>query len=209
MTKLNLTFSLFIILLFSSQLHSTTVVIQVGGFVFTPQNVTVTVGDTILWQWASGFHTTTSVTVPAGAQTWDTLMDAGHTTFRYRMAAAGLYNYQCTNHFLMGMTGTITANPIGIIKLSNEVPETFTIGQNYPNPFNPRTAISFQLPVNSFVTLKVYDILGREVSVLVNEQLKPGTYEVEWDATDFSSGDYFYRITAGSFTQTNKMILMK
>jgi hypothetical protein len=85
----------------------------------------------------------------------------------------------------------------------------FDLGQNYPNPFNPGTAISYQLPVNSFVTLIIYDVLGNEVAALVNEQKSAGTYEVEFNASDFGSGVYFYTLRAGDYVATKKMILMK
>jgi hypothetical protein len=91
---------------------------------------------------------------------------------------------------------------------NEEVPTSFNLDQNYPNPFNPQTTISYQLPANSFVSLKVYDLLGREVAALVNEMKRPGTREVAWDANNLPSGVYFYRITAGENTQTKKMILM-
>ena len=88
-------------------------------------------------------------------------------------------------------------------------PVDFTLAQNYPNPFNPATTISYQLPVNSFVSLKVYDVLGNEVASLVNEQKAAGNYDVNFDASSLGSGVYFYTIKAGNFTQTKKMILMK
>ncbi len=90
-----------------------------------------------------------------------------------------------------------------------ELPSRSTISQNYPNPFNPSTIISFQLPVSSFVTLKVYNVLGQEVTTLVNEEMKPGSYEVMFDAFHLPSGVYFYRISAGSYVEIRKLILMK
>jgi hypothetical protein len=81
--------------------------------------------------------------------------------------------------------------------------------QNYPNPFNPSTSIKFTVPASEFVTLKVYDVLGNEVATLVNEQKAPGTYEVRFDAGDLASGVYVYKMQAGNFTQTRKLMLMK
>lgn len=88
-------------------------------------------------------------------------------------------------------------------------PETFVLSQNYPNPFNPKTGVRFQVPGVSDVKLVVYDLLGREVAVLVNERKAPGSYEVQFDASRLSSGVYLYRLTAGSFMQTRRMILLK
>jgi hypothetical protein len=81
--------------------------------------------------------------------------------------------------------------------------------QNYPNPFNPTTVISFQLPVTSEVTLKVYDVLGNEVATLVNEEQQPGVYEVEFDGSSLTSGIYFYQLKAGNNSQIKKMVLLR
>ena len=93
----------------------------------------------------------------------------------------------------------------------NVLPVQYNLSQNYPNPFNPSTVINYQLPVTGYVTLKVYDVLGREVATLVNESQNAGNYKVYFDSNEFhlSSGVYFYRITSGNFIQTKKMILLK
>ena len=85
----------------------------------------------------------------------------------------------------------------------------FQLCQNFPNPFNPTTTISYQLPSNGFTTLKVYDVLGREAATLVNELKNAGTYFVQWNASQFTSGVYFAKMTAGSFSSTKKLLLMK
>ena len=85
----------------------------------------------------------------------------------------------------------------------------FSLKQNYPNPFNPSTVIRYQLPVNSQVLLKVYDVLGNEISTLVNEEKPADSYDVEFKASQLSSGIYLYKLTAGSFVETKKMILIK
>jgi hypothetical protein len=94
-----------------------------------------------------------------------------------------------------------------------ELPASFSLSQNYPNPFNPATKIQYTLPVISKVELRVYDVLGREIATLVNENQRPGKYEVEWKPAsgiqNIASGIYFYRLTAGSYTTTKKMILLK
>jgi len=88
-------------------------------------------------------------------------------------------------------------------------PSHFALEQNYPNPFNPNTTILYELPKVSQVTLSVYDLLGREVAVLVNEMKLPGNYEVRFDASGLVSGVYLYRLNAGSFVQTRKMVVVK
>jgi hypothetical protein len=90
-----------------------------------------------------------------------------------------------------------------------QLPEDFLIMQNYPNPFNPSTKISFALPQQEFVTIKVFDILGRQVDILINELKSAGYYEINYNAEKLPSGTYFYEIRAGDFVETRKMILMK
>jgi len=90
------------------------------------------------------------------------------------------------------------------------LPKTFELSQNYPNPFNPSTVIRYEVSVMSKVTLKVYDILGREIAVLVNEEKTAGTYEAIFNASNLSSGVYFYRLqTDNGFAETKKMVLLK
>ena len=88
-------------------------------------------------------------------------------------------------------------------------PGEFRLHQNYPNPFNPNTSIRFAIGVSSPVTLKVYDVLGRELANLVNEKMNAGSYTVDWDGSGFASGMYIYRLVAGSLVDTKKMMLMK
>jgi hypothetical protein len=94
-------------------------------------------------------------------------------------------------------------------KSESGIKNSYNLNQNYPNPFNPITVISYQLPVNSLITLKVYDVLGREVATLVNERKAAGSYTATFDASKFSSGVYFYKLQSGSFVQTKKMLLVK
>ncbi len=108
-------------------------------------------------------------------------------------------------------TGGIYTNPdaIGITTISTLVPKQFSLSQNYPNPFNPNSKIKFQIAKSGDTKLVVFDMLGREVETLVNENLNPGTYEVDFEGSNFSSGVYFYKLTAGSYAETKKMSLIK
>ena len=92
--------------------------------------------------------------------------------------------------------------------VTTECPHEFALYQNYPNPFNPSTTIKLELPKSSVVRLSVCDMLGREVSVLVNERRDAGVHEVKCDGSNLASGVYLYRLTAGEFTQTRKLILV-
>jgi hypothetical protein len=89
------------------------------------------------------------------------------------------------------------------------IPTEFSLSQNYPNPFNPSTIIQYAISSRQLVTLKVYDILGSEVATLVNQEQNAGSYNVDFNASKLSSGVYFYRLQAGSFVQSKKMILIK
>jgi photosystem II stability/assembly factor-like uncharacterized protein len=104
---------------------------------------------------------------------------------------------------------TTSGNTIGINPVSNEIPKSFSLYQNYPNPFNPTTKISFDLPKSSFVELTIYDVTGRQISILVNEQLSAGKYIMDFNASNLPSGVYFYQIKSGSYTNTKKMVLIK
>ena len=130
---------------------------------------------------------------------------------------SSLYNY-----FGWSYTDVFTKDEVSDVKLSHNEPSDFYLYQNYPNPFNPTTTIKFTIPTppvssslakgrtkEGFVTLKVYDILGREIATLVNEEKPTGEYEVEFDGVNLPSGIYFYQLKAGNFVETKKMILLR
>jgi len=98
---------------------------------------------------------------------------------------------------------------VGINNITSYVPTVHKLYSNYPNPFNPVTKIRFELPKDEFVRITVYDLSGKEVSVLVNQQMKLGTYEADFDGTNLASGTYFYRIEMGGFVETKRMVLLK
>jgi photosystem II stability/assembly factor-like uncharacterized protein len=104
---------------------------------------------------------------------------------------------------------TTTGGFSGIRPISGEVPENFSLAQNYPNPFNPSTTIKFDIPKSTFVKITVYDILGKEVKTLVNQNVGTGSYTLDFDAYNLASGTYFYRMNAGEFNITKKMVLIK
>jgi hypothetical protein len=96
-----------------------------------------------------------------------------------------------------------------IERLTINLPEHFSLSQNYPNPFNPVTTIQFSLPSKSFASLKIFDVLGKEVTILISEELPAGEYSRQWNGAGLPSGVYFYRLQSGSFVQTKKLVLLK
>jgi hypothetical protein len=103
----------------------------------------------------------------------------------------------------------IGTTPATLVKASAQLPGSFTLSQNYPNPFNPSTQIQFSIPQAGFVSLKVYDMLGREVATLVHQELTPSSYSITWDAANVASGVYLYKLDAGNYSIAKKMVLMK
>jgi hypothetical protein len=130
------------------------------------------------------------------------ILPAGTNKVRFRANSAFGNNLFVDNIF---QSSTVTGvTPIGI-----ELPQAYTLSQNYPNPFNPVTKINFALPKQGFVTLKIYDVLGREISTLVNEVKSVGSYSVDFVASEFASGVYFYRLESNGFSDIKRMLLVK
>jgi len=134
-------------------------------------------------------------------------------TYTFKVSAPGYVTKTIPNIYAKYDSTTrlnIQLRPVGTsITNENNLTDDYTLNQNYPNPFNPSTFIDYYIPKESFVTLKIYDNLGREVKTLVNTKLMPGNYQIKWDAGKNNSGIYFYRLTAGEKTITRTMILIK
>jgi len=137
-------------------------------------------------------------------------------TYGYNFGVVGaIYHdfWSTEYHYIVGcyidgvLYGDTTVT--GIQQIGNTIPEKYCLFQNYPNPFNPITKIKYQIAKLSYVKLVVYDALGRQLETLVNEQLKPGTYEVDFDDRGYPSGVYFYKLDAEGFSSVKKMILLK
>jgi plastocyanin len=194
---------------FACSTYSATWNVQVADFMFTPDSLIVNVGDTIRWQWVSGFHTTTSLDIPDAALPWDAPIDNTNQVFSYVAVTPGVYNYKCTPHFPMMVGSFSVVSLVGITKLESEIADGFRLFQNYPNPFNPVTKMKFEIPEESFVQLIIYDALGRQVQTVVDEYLKPAAYEVNWDASSYPSGIYFYNLKTRNYSETKRMVLVK
>ena len=105
----------------------------------------------------------------------------------------------------------IGADEFDLVGVEDEetLPVEYALEQNYPNPFNPSTTFRYSIPTQSKVVIKVYDILGNEITTLMDEEKSVGTYELTWNAEQLPSGVYFYQLKAGSFVETKKMLLLK
>jgi hypothetical protein len=126
-----------------------------------------------------------------------------------RPDGSSVYEIQFPDNFFSYRALKYAWNNVTSISTPPQVPTAYSLDQNYPNPFNPSTNIKFSLPEVQFVSLKVYDILGKEITSLMNKTLLAGTYTVQWNANNTPSGVYFYRLTAGAYTMTKKLILLR
>jgi photosystem II stability/assembly factor-like uncharacterized protein len=172
----------------------------------------------------TGQFTSENVGYAGGSgQTFFKSTNGGQYWFEQNAPPLGALSMHFVNDSVGWRTGTIgrlyhTTNggyTVGIRNIGNEISKNYFLSQNYPNPFNPTTKIKFDIPSvrvgQTFlsVILKIYDITGKEIQTLVNESLKPGTYEVTFDGSNLLSGVYFYKLTSESFAETKKMILLK
>lgn len=194
----------------TTAMHATTHIIQFGGSLglnYSPNSLNVSVGDTVQWEGDFSMHPLSSTSVPVGAQSFH---QATGSLFFYPVTVAGVYLYHCDFHFSAGMTGSFNATTTGIeINRTSFQPDAFRLGQNFPNPFNPTTTISFDIPFQTYVSIKVYNLVGQEVAIIVNENMTAGSYSKVWNAASMSSGIYFYKLQTQSFTDTRKLVLLK
>jgi hypothetical protein len=134
----------------------------------------------------------------------------GSKTVRIKLAASSNFDVNCSLSKAYAADFVIAKSSLQNINLENEsLPTTYDLAQNYPNPFNPTTMISYSLPKANHVTLKVYDLLGRVVALLVNEIKPQGRHNVQFNASSLASGIYFYRLQAGNFVETKKLVIAK
>ena len=147
-------------------------------------------------------------------QTIQRLTDNSFSSVKPSVMASGQKVHVCwadrrTGNYDIYYKRNPTGNTIGISKINTEIPEKYLLYQNYPNPFNPDTKISFSVPKTNYVTLIIYNSIGKEIETLVNKKLDAGNYDINFNASNLPSGVYFYRLISGSFSQTKKMILIK
>ena len=183
-------------------LHATTYTVNVSNFAFSPSSLpSVFVGDTIKWVWVSGSHTTTSVSVPAGAAAWDNPMNSASTTFSYPITVAGTYTYKCSMH--ASMTGSFTATA------SSGIESLSTLGFSlslYPNPVAEQATVRIQSDKATHGEIRLYDMLGKIVLTRTVE-LTAGENDYSLALEEFNKGLYLLElVTDGKHVVTGKIL---
>jgi hypothetical protein len=164
--------------------------ILVDDFSFSPSSIsTVKVGDTITWSWVGGSHTTTSMTIPSGAASWDHPLNATSTSFSYIPTLLGTYNYKCTPHFSMGMIGSFVVSPLG----TPDLPPLVDI-LIYPNPFVDNLRIRVESGETFMKDLKIYNQVGQMISEMSFDPV-PGSFEKTFNLGSFPRGVIFLHFT--------------
>jgi len=188
----------------------------------------VTLDTVYLYDWGNPVYNSQAVDSAAPIENWN--LENGFTGIGHAVTGVGYLYYGQPDSFyaIVHDNWSITPGNIAVpwfywnatmamdpgssvVKMDEDfiTIEKFKLFQNYPNPFNPNTTIEFSIPKSEFVTLKIYNTLGQEVAILVSEQLSRGNYKYTWDASEFASGIYYYKINAGSFVKTKKLLIIK
>ncbi len=178
------------------------IVEQVPGtiFKFEASDDVVEIGQPVTISWSVAYGSVVTLNNVPVANQGDTVL---HPT------APTDYVLETTGDVNSSQTITVNAVVADVGEPTGVLPAQYGLAQNYPNPFNPSTTIVYQVPEHAFVRLNVYDVLGREVATLVNEEVPAGEYALQWDASAMMTGVYYYRIQAGNYTETRKLLLMR
>ncbi len=182
-----------------------------GQIIANLDNSTVTsMKDAIVYAKIGNEFRNYGISGTSGSYITTKLPSGSYELITYRMGFAPVsQNVTITNSSLSNINVDLGSPLIGINTINENIPSNYLLSQNFPNPFNPYTTIKFDVPVAGLIKLSVYDILGREIEVLANENLTAGSYSVNWNASNYPSGIYFYRMETREFSETKKMILIK
>jgi plastocyanin len=189
--------------IFAQAIHDVTL----GSFTFSPDNLTITINDTVRWTNNGGLHN-----VVADDESFTSgVVSTSLWVFKHAFNTEGSFRYYCQQHGGpngLGMAGIINVQPL--TGVNNEVFNLdYKLKQNYPNPFNPSTTIEYTIAQGDYVILKIFNVTGSIEKVLISEFQPSGNYIVEFNASDLASGIYFYQLTSGEFISTKRMILLK
>lgn len=184
---------------------------HVAGYVYTNNASDYSaLKDAVVYSRASGVFKSHSISLVNGYYCVDSLPSGVYELIVDRMGyIGGSFVVTIANSSLNNVNFYLDDILLPVSGVSGELPKDFRLSQNHPNPFNPATSIEFSIPEDSYAKLTIYDVLGREVAVLIDQQLKRGVYRETWNAANYPSGVYFYKLQTGGFTETKKMILIK
>ena len=199
MTKIYKKILLFLVLTLPCHSFATVITVAVQSSSFAPSSLNAIVGDTIIWTWGGGSHTTTSTNVPSGAAMWDSPITSSNPAFAYQVTVVGTYDYVCTPH---GFTGQlIVTGPSGISTPSAAI--NFNIYSVRESIFN----INYSLHHSSEIKISVYDITGKKVAVLLSDIQPAGEYLHTYNLADFQQGIYIFELLAGNKRMTKRIII--
>jgi plastocyanin len=192
----------FFVVALSFQSQAVKHIVTQSGFTFNPNAITVNVGDTVRWEWTDGSHTTTSILVPTGADTWDSPLNSNNTFFEYEVLVAGSYGYKCTPHFGQNMIGGFLASAASSVKEVVIAP-TLTVSMDSQNN---ELFLNLTAGNGGFAVVKLIDISGRVVSTLVSEEIGAGPVSLKRDVSSLGRGIYFVHMKVGDRELTKKFI---
>lgn len=182
-------------------------IVEISDFTFSPGTLNINKDEVVTWIIMEGMHSTTSGTSCTSDGIWDSgVMNSAGQTYSYTFNTNGIYPYYCIPHCVSNdMKGLILVDTV-ITAIAEDIITGIELFQNYPNPFNTFTIIEYQIPQRSFVEINIYDICGKIINTLVNEQKSAGRYKVVLDAADLPHGIYFYSIKTERSIRIKKMI---
>jgi len=194
-------YMLFAILSFAFLSRATVFSVSVSDNVFSPNNFSINVGDTIVWMWVNGNHTTTSTIIPVGAGPWDQIINQNTPMFTYVANMPGEYHYQCNYHVSMGMVGQFTVEQASGISenISGVSLKIFAV--------NHQLNLELKSSMNSQVTIELNDVTGRVVKELATGNQVSGEHHLQYDIADLPRGLYFVKVSLGNDQLVRKIIL--
>lgn len=192
-----------LVAMISTSALATTYTVTQEGLTFSPNQLTVEVGDIVLFQWTSGNHTTTSVSVPPGAATWDALLTSSMQTFEYTVTAEGIYVYQCTPHALAGMIGGFMA----VLPSSAKTQVQANFAMSAGTSANGNLFVTLENATSDMATVTLVDITGRNAMTLHHGAISDATFTIRQDVAVLQRGIYFVRFDEGARVVTRKVLI--
>ncbi|MEO8087184.1 MAG: T9SS type A sorting domain-containing protein [Bacteroidota bacterium] len=187
----------------SNQSNASIVTVNVLSSSFSPADFTINSGDTIMWVWNTGNHTTTSVSVPSGAAMWDELINHNSTIFMYVPVETGSYDYDCTFHVSMGMIGHFTVN--GSTGIATNTAALLRL--SVASPVIREMRVQYEIPQITPINLALYDIIGNKVKNIFSATQNAGTYSHTVDVMNLRSGIYMLRLETGDNVLSQRVVI--